>query len=63
MCSVNVGDEVQFHVSVAIRLQGLGDHDWATTQCQLSAISSWNCAYRSEPPIPMLMMVVNFLPV
>lgn len=31
MCAVNVGDEVQREIGVAVGLQGLGDHDGTTS--------------------------------
>lgn len=68
--SVNVGDKVQLHIGMTIGLQGLSDHNRTTrvaTLVPMWALRRFRAkkkkkTYRSEPPIPMLTMVLIFLP-
>lgn len=67
MSTVNVGDEVQLHVGVTVGLEGLSNHNGAAIDQISFRLKSHmkrdTGTYRSEPPIPMLMMVSIFLPV
>jgi hypothetical protein len=63
MSTVDVGDEVKGKVVLGVVLQGLGDHNWAATYSQQgNPIKDKVSTYRSEPPMPMLMIVSIFFP-
>src|ERR1700722_4633406 len=65
MGTIDIGHEVELHVAVAIWFEGFRDHDGAAVKHESARTRNIGAAmaYRSEPPIPILMMVVSFLPV
>ena len=75
--AIDVGDEVHLQIPVAVRLERLANHHGtpAKARSQLSVPArggprpsvrlsdrSSSCTYRSEPPMPMLMMVSILFP-
>ena len=65
MSAVNVGYEVELQISISIWLQGLCHHNGSTAKSSAMAklAGSTEKAHRSEPPIPILMIVLIFFPV
>ena len=61
--AINVGHIVELEVGVSVGFQGLGDHDRATLNVSFHIDRDMGNTYRSEPPMPMLTMVLIFLPV
>lgn len=63
--TVDVGDEVELHVGLAIWLEGLSDHDRTAVYYQRPFIfvSVLGRTYRSDPPMPMLTTVLMVFPV
>ena len=59
MGSIDVGDKVEGLVSVAIIFEGFSDHDGAAARFSALEPETSFQTYRSEPPMPMLMIVVR----
>lgn len=65
MCAVDVGHKMELQAPITIRFQGLCYHDRPTKlvvsyrDCTLPRVET----HRSDPPMPMLTMVLIFFPV
>ena len=65
MGAIDVGDKVEVQAPVTVWLQCFCHHDWSPalpSACSVLVVPV-DQSYRSEPPIPMLMIVLIFFPV